>query len=132
MDVGLSRSGEVDELGGQPIAQLEAIRHEIARVGAESAQRSHADRAGGRAVGVVVCDDQQALLRGDGVGEELRALVEILQQARREEACRLVAQLTGGSNAARRKEACEQRVHTGRDQCLAIPLGVAALDQLHA
>ena len=84
--VGLALRGEVDELGRQAVAELEAVGHEVVDVGAERAQRAHADRAGGCAVGVVVGDDQQALARRDRVGKQRRRVADALQQRRREQA----------------------------------------------
>ena len=78
-DVGLAVRGDVDQLGRQPVAQLEAVRHEIFDIGAEPAQRAHAYRARGRSVGIVVGDDQQALVPRDRVGEKLRRVLGVFQ-----------------------------------------------------
>ena len=57
------RARELDDLGRQAVAVLEAVRHEVVDVRAHRAQAAHADRAGGRAVGVVVGDDDDAFSR---------------------------------------------------------------------
>jgi hypothetical protein len=99
---------EVDQLRRQSVAELEAIGNQILDLGTEGAQRAHANRAGGRAVGIVIGDDEQALFRGDRVGEERRAVLEVLQQPRRMQPAWLVAQLAGRGDAPRGIEAREQ------------------------
>jgi hypothetical protein len=61
---------EVDDVGREAVAVGEAVGHQIIDLGAEGAQRAHADRAGGGAVAVVVGDDEDACAGLDGVGEQ--------------------------------------------------------------
>ena len=72
-DVGpMTAPGRAHDLGREPIAVLEAIRHEVRHVRAESPQRAQPDRACRRAVCVVVRDDEEPRARGDRIGEEAR------------------------------------------------------------
>ena len=79
-EIGPALRGELDQLGREPVAELEAVGHEVLRVRAKGTQRADADRAGGGAVGVVVGDDEEALARLDGVGEEPRRVVNAFQK----------------------------------------------------
>ncbi len=65
---------EFDDLGRQAIAVFEAVRHEIVDLRAEHAQAAHGDGAGGRAVAVVVGDDEQRPLRRDRFREQCGGL----------------------------------------------------------
>ncbi len=55
---GRARARQRDDLGRQPVAELEAVRHqEIDRGEAPAAQRPHQQRGAGRAVGIEIADD---------------------------------------------------------------------------
>jgi len=76
---------EIDQLGGQPVAKLEAIRYEVIHRCAEPAQRPYADCARGGAVGVVVGDDQNLLLLLDCVGEQRSGARRVQQPVGRQQ-----------------------------------------------
>ena len=130
--VRLALSSQIDQLRRQAIAQLEAVGHEIVDVGAEKAQRAHADRAGGGAVGVVVGDDQEPLTGLDRIGEQHRGLLHALEQRRRQQTGRAVGELGCRADASRGVDFGEQRMDAGCDQRAAIGFLVGALDDLHA
>ena len=71
-EVGLALRRELHQFRREPVAELEAVGHQVLDVAAERAQRANADGARGGAVGVVVGDDEQALALRDGVSEESR------------------------------------------------------------
>ena len=82
-----------DDFGRQTVAVFEAVGHQIIDVGAERAQRAHADRAGGRAVGIVVGDDQQLFTRRNGIGGERRHRLDVLQRRQRRQSAQVGGQL---------------------------------------
>jgi len=123
--------GELHQLGREPIAKLEAVGNEILRLRAERAQRAEADRACGGAVGVVVGDDQQALARLDGVGEQARRLLDAFQKSRGKQGGGFVPELGVRADAAGRVYARKQRMHARLDERAVVGLGVGALDDLH-
>ena len=74
---GRALRGHARELGREPVTELEAVGHEVAHAGAKGAQRAHAHGAGGRAVAVVVGDDEQALFVAYGIGKQHGRIVRM-------------------------------------------------------
>ncbi len=109
--VGLALRGEIDDFGREPVAVLEAVRHEVIDVGAERAQAADADRAGRGAVAVVVGHDQQARLGFDRVGEQRRGVVDVRQRRRRHQAVDQQLQLVASLHAAPGQHAGERGQH---------------------
>ncbi len=124
--IGFSVRGEIDQLGRQAIAELEAVGHEVVDVRAEEPQRAHADRAGGRAI------DQEPLTALDRIGEQSCGLAHAFQERRRQQPGRAVGELGRRADAPRGVDPGEQRMDAGIDQRAAIDVLVGALDDLHA
>ena len=124
-------SSEIDQLGREPVAELEAIRHQVVDVGAEDAQRAHADRARRGAVGIVVGDDQKALPRRDRIGEQRRGWSMPFNVGGSRPAGP-IGQLGARADAAPGVDPGEQRVDAGVEKSPAIVLPVGALDDLQA
>ena len=76
-------AGDVDDLGRESVAVLEAVRHQVADVRAERAQSAQSDRARRGAIAVVVGHDQQAGVGLDRIGEQRRRVVHVRQRRRR-------------------------------------------------
>lgn len=108
--VGLAGGREFDDLGREPVAVFEAVRHQVVDLRAEHPQAAHRDRTGGRAVAVVVGDDQQAPLVGDRIGEQRRGVRAAFQFGGRHEARERGLDVGRGLHAARRIQAREDGV----------------------
>ena len=99
---------------GQAVAVDDAVGHQIIDVArAQQAQTAHRHGAGGRAVAVVVGDDAQALLAGDGVGQQRGGGVDAQQVTRWQQARQAVVQLGGAGHAACGIQLRQQRVDAG-------------------
>ena len=85
---GACRARERDDLRRQPVAVLEAVRHEEIDVRAHRGEPAHADRARGGAVGVVVGDDHDALARVDRPRRGARRAASMFRSSRRAAAAR--------------------------------------------
>ena len=97
-----------DDLRGQPVAELEAVGDQEFDVGAHRAQAANADRAGRRAVGVVIGDDQDPLAAGRS---RLRA---DRRPGRRSSATRSRRQRAPASGRVRRRTRCRVRRRSAR------------------
>ena len=116
-DVGvLELLGECHDFRRQAVAVFETVGHQEFDVGAELAQRAHADRARRGAVGIVISDDQQALLRGNRVREQTRHAFQVMQSCERRESAEVGSKLLRRCNAARGVNLREQRVYAGRGE----------------
>ncbi len=105
--------GDGDDLGTQPVAVLEAVRHQEVRAGAaHRAQREQAERGAGRAVGVVVTDDQDALVARERASETRGGRVQPEQRGRQQLRQPLL-QLARIRHAARGVEPRQQRTDAG-------------------
>ncbi len=111
-----ARRGIGDDLGREAVAVFEAVRHEEIDVGAHRREAAHGDRARGGAVGVVVGDDDDALARGDRVGEPRRGGVDALEQRERRQAREIGVELAGSRDAARGEHAGEHRMDARRGE----------------
>ena len=92
--------GERDDFRRQAVAELEAVGHDEADVGTQRRQPAHRDRAGRRAVGVVVRDDDDALARGDRAREALRGFGDAAQRSERRQRRQRVVELACRADAA--------------------------------
>jgi hypothetical protein len=102
---------QVDDVGRQAVAVGEAVRYQIIDARAEGAQRPDADRAGGRAVAVVVGDDEDSLPVGDGVGEQTAACGGVRQARRRQQRREFVVEFAAHATMPRAGvDARQQRV----------------------
>ena len=117
-NVGLLAGREFDDRGGQSVAILEAVRNEIADVRAHCPQRADADGTGGRAVAIVVGDDEHARTGFDRVGEQSRRLGGAAQRVGRQQGREAVIELVAMRYPACRIDARQQRVNAGIDQRL--------------
>ena len=77
--VGLALGSEFHDVGGEAVAVFEPVGHQIVDTRAEHAQAAHADRAGGGAVGVVVGDDEQALVFLNGICQQRGGAADVQQ-----------------------------------------------------
>ena len=107
-----------DDLGREPVAELEAVRHDEAHVRAERAQPENADGARGGAVGVVVRDDHDALALRDRARETLRRGIDALQRAEARQGVEAVVELARERDAARGVDAREHGRQAAGDQGL--------------
>ncbi|MNC41478.1 hypothetical protein D3C75_902470 [compost metagenome] len=90
-----------DDLRGQAVAVVETVRHQIVDVrGPQHAQRQHADRTGGGAVGIEVADDDHALALLQRRHQQLDRRIDALQLAIRDQPRQRLVQLGGGLHAA--------------------------------
>ncbi len=85
---------------------FEPVGHQKIDTRAEHAQAAHADRAGGGAVGVVVGDDEQSFVLGDGVGQQHCGALDVQQIRRRQQLRQAVRDLLGVGDAARCIQPC--------------------------
>ncbi len=110
------RCGERDDLGGQPVTELETVGYQEVDRGTHRAETAHADRARGRAVGIVVGDDQHALLALDAVGKPRRGRADTLQRGRLRQSRQFVAEVGRVGHAARRVDTRKQRCQARGNQ----------------
>ncbi|MNE08323.1 hypothetical protein D3C80_1009700 [compost metagenome] len=90
-----------DDLRGQAVAVLEAVGHQVVDMRrAEHAQRQHAHRTGGGAVGIEVADDDHALALLQRRHQQLDRRIDALQLAIRDQPRQRLVQLGGGLHAA--------------------------------
>ncbi len=108
-----------DDLRREAVAELEAVGHQVMRVGAHRAQAAHADRARGGAVGVVIADDDDPLAAGDRVREALRGGADVREAREIGERAERVVELRRVDDAARRVDAREHRRDDGVPQTMA-------------
>ncbi len=98
--------GELDDRRRQSVAVLEAVRHQVVDGRAtgsgvrQCAQPAQADGAGGRAVTVVVGDDQHALAGGERIGEQARSVVDMRELRRRDQVAYAQFEFLGAGDAA--------------------------------
>ena len=72
--------GLIDDFRREPVAVLEAIRHEEIDDGAHRRETAHPDRACGGAIGIVVGDDHDLLAAAYRVGEARGGVVDALHR----------------------------------------------------
>ena len=120
--VGLQLHGQTHDLRRQAVTELEAIRHDEAHLccgtglGLHGAQPAQAHCAGGGAIAVVVGHDDNALTRFDGVGNQFRRFIDVAQLIRCDQAGEALIQFRLALDAARRHQACHERMHAVLDQ----------------
>ncbi len=107
--VRLPRGRERDDLGGQPVAELEAVRHQELDRRAHRGETAHPDRAGGRAIGVVIGDDKQPFAALDRAGKPLARGGYAFERLPRRQTGEVVVELRGRRNAARGEYARHDR-----------------------
>ena len=108
--VGLAFEGHGDDLRGQAIAVLEAVRYQVIDMRrTEQAQTEHADRTGGGAVGIEVADDKDALALRQRLDQQLDRRVDALQLLIRDQPRQALVQFLGGLHATGGVEASQQR-----------------------
>ncbi|MNM69157.1 hypothetical protein D3C81_807450 [compost metagenome] len=76
---------------------------------AEQAQTTHTNRAGGCAVTVEITDDQDALVGGDGLNQQVHGRIDSGQQLRRVQVAELGQRQLRGVRTTRGIQACQQR-----------------------
>ncbi len=107
--VGTLLQGHADDLRGQAVAVLEAVRHQVIDPGrAEHAQGQHADAAGGGAVGVEVADDENPLAALQGIHQQRHALLDAFQPLEGNQPRQALVQLLGATHATSCVQACQQ------------------------
>ena len=114
--VGRPLRGEFDDFRRQPVAVLESIRDEVVDVRAHCPQAAQPDRAGGRAVAVVVGDDQQPRVGLDRIGEQERGLAHMRQRGRRHQPVDQQLKVVGARDPARGQHARQRGQHTLGDE----------------
>ena len=116
MSAGRARRGERDDLRSQAVAVLEAVRHQEIDRRAHRREAAYADRAGRRAVGVVVGDDRHAFAAGDAVRQAHRGGVCSEQHRPVRQASKRAIQLADVDHATRGVDSRQQRRNPGSDQ----------------
>jgi hypothetical protein len=106
------------DLGRETVTVLEAVRHEVIDVAAERPQRTDAHGARRRAIRVVVSDDDQLCTRFDRVGEYPCHLASVVQVVRAQQPLDRIVELQCVGDAARRVNACEQRMASAGHETL--------------
>ena len=111
----LARS-ELHDLRREAVTVLKTIGHQIINRCIHRAQCTHAHRAGGGAVGIVVGDDQQFFTLGNRIGQQHRHALQIEHRRRRVQALEIGGELLFIDDAARRVNAGTQRMHAALGQ----------------
>ena len=94
--LGVLRAGEFDECRREPVAHAEAVRHHVADLlRTQRPETADADCDAGRAIAVVVSDDDDALAALDRVGEQSRGGVDALEPRGRQQGLEIERQLLG-------------------------------------
>jgi hypothetical protein len=106
-----------DDLRREPVAVLEAIRHEELDDGAHRREPAHPDGAGGGAVRVVVGDDHDLLAVADRIGEARRGEVDSLHCRERRQRREIDVELLSRRDAARREHARQHGMDTRSGEC---------------
>ena len=113
----------IDHLGGQPIAVLEAVGHEVIDRGAEHPQPLHGERNGGGTITVVIAHDQDRLVIIDGGADACHGSRQAQQCIRGQQGAQIQFQLVGVTDAA----CCQQPRHQGVDPRLQQGLACAQI-----
>ena len=106
----LAFEGHGDDLRGQAIAVLEAVRHQVIDMRrAEQAQAKHPDRTGGGAIGIEVADDKDALPLFERQHQQFDRRVDALQLLVRDQPRQALVQFLGGLHTTGGVETGQQR-----------------------
>ena len=109
MSDGSPLGGEPDDLGREPVAELETVGHqEIHGRESPGAQAAHDERRAGRAVRVEVSDDEDAALAM--LEDERDGRIDAVERAYRHESVERERELLAVANAARRVRAPQDRM----------------------
>ena len=114
ISVRMPRGRECDDLGRQAVAELEAVRHQELDRRSHRGETAHPDRAGGRAIGIVIGDDQQPFAALDRAGKPLARGVDAFQRLPRRQTGQVVVELRGRCDAARGEYARHDRARCRR------------------
>ena len=95
------RSGDFGKLGRQAVAVFEAVGYEEIHCRAHRCQAAHADGTRGRAVGIVVGDNQDFFLALDGIRQTAGGGFAIRQRLIRQKAGEFVVQFGRTLHVAR-------------------------------
>ena len=97
---------------GQAIAIHHPARHDVAdMLCAQQAQTPHGHGAGGGAIAVVIGHDAQALLLGDGIGQQAGRLRRAGELGRRDQLRQAIVQILRALHATGSKQAGQQGVY---------------------
>ena len=101
--------GEPDDLGREPVAELETVGHqEIHRRESPGAQTAHDERRAGRAIRIEVPDDEDAPLAM--LEDECDGRIDAVERAHRHESVEREREVLAVANAARRVGAPQNRM----------------------
>src|SRR5690606_38492104 len=106
-NIGLARrmlQCQAYDRGRKPVAGFEPVRYQEIHDGAHAAQSSHADRAGCRAVAVVVRNDQHALAAMYGVRQNTGCLLDVRELSWRNQSTPYQLGVAEAAYAARRPQ----------------------------
>ena len=111
----MTRSGLIDNLRRQAVTLGKAVGNQIADFAAplpgHRPQRTHADSAGGRAIAIIVGDDQDVRLRFKRVGQQHGRLACMGELGGRDQQLCCVVQFAFRLHASRCIDTCQQRRH---------------------
>ena len=98
----------------------------------QHAQAAHGHGAGGGAVAVVIGHHADALLRGNGIGQQAGGGVDALQAAGRQQVLQASVQLLRGLHAPRREQTRQQRRNAVLYQRIDLGLGNLPFNDFHS
>ena len=110
--------GKRDDFGRQPITELEAIRYDEIRLRTERAQTLERNRAGGRAVCVVIGDDDDAFTAVDCGDQAIDGGVDVGERGEARQRVEPAFEIVHRRDSARRIDAREHRRNAAVQQCL--------------
>ena len=102
-----------DDFRREAVAVFEPVGDDEIDDGAERPEAAHAHGARGRAVGVVVRDDEDPFAARDRVGEARRGGVDAFHRREGRQPREIRVELVGGGDAARREHARQHRMDSG-------------------
>ncbi|MNG93596.1 hypothetical protein D3C79_525670 [compost metagenome] len=110
-ELGAAGHRQLDDLGGEAIAELETVGHQkIDVMTPHGPQGQHAQGRAGGAVAVEVTDDEDALLRRQGIRQQGHRLLHAKQALGRQQLAGAALQQSGVQDSATGEDLAQQRM----------------------